>query len=1003
MNFLRLFPYLLLLIPVALQAQPRTEEDRPLARATRAAQTLIQEQHFALAITTLTAALDSATAAQNRSDALFLLADAQFRAGRFRGVLMTTSEILFHYPDDPRTTQLWYLRGVAAYQEGKPDTAEQSFRNALAGGTTQAAEAQYWIARTNADAGRLDTAEKYAWRSLTAPQHEFSDDALYLQGWINEGRDSVALAAEFYRRLLEKFPDSELAQDAQLRLGVLEARRGNYESAYRLLLAFIPRSERQREEQTFYLAEATSALNRHDDALRYYTDFLRQYPQSRRVRSARYGSGWSQLQLRRYDDAINSFRQVEQGLDSVAAAASYQIGAIQILRGDTAAAVATFQAVLYRLPYESFSDNAYYQLARIHYRRANYDSARHYFQIVARQFPQSELRQDAYYLLGDRYASLGDFPNAEYAFARTRRITEQGLLLQRALYREGVMLYKEGRFTSSVDRLRQYVSEHPNGADIDNATFWLAEALYQARSYPEAERYYANVVEQREASPWRDDALYGLAWAQFQQKKFKLSAQTFLEFTKAYPQSERAIEATLRLADSYRLMGDRAKAVETYSSIGKVAGKGVRDEEARFRLADVFLQMNEVDRAVDTYRSLIRDYPKSARRDAYAYNIGVIYHERERDSVAVMELKNFLITFPESELLPQAHFTIGDAYYNMGQYDSAYVWYYSVLEKYPNSTAVPEAIDQVRFTLEALGRGREAVAVIDSFMVKNPNRLPADSLSFKKAGILFDNGAYPEAIVEYRELITGFPQTPLRPEALFQIGRCYEYITQQDSALLIYTQVITQFPQSGAAAQALMARATIRLFNRSWGDAAADFGLMLERFPEASRAVEARFRLGESRLGLADTTGALAQFRAILDSAGNAGEDDLIFTDKSRLVIGQILASRKQTDSALAITAPIVSRRKDDIAAEALLFRGRLLTQVNDLSAALAELRRLTDPEGDFKDFVEYVEPGLLALGTVYERLTNYAAARDIYTQLLGSQDESIKIEADSRLKKLKK
>ncbi|MCE7935675.1 MAG: outer membrane protein assembly factor BamD [Chlorobi bacterium CHB2] len=657
-NFLRLFPYLFLLIPAALLAQPRVEEDRPLARATRAAQTLIQEQHFSIAIATLTSALDSATAAEDRSDALFLLADAQFRAGRFRAALMTTSQCLFQYPDDPRIAELWYIRGVAAYQEGKPDTAQQSFRNALTRGTTRIAEAQYWVARTNADAGQLDTAEKYAWRSLTAPPHEFSDDALYLQGWINEGRDSAALAAEFYRRLLEKFPESELAQDAQLRLGVLEARRGNYESAYRLLLAFIPRTERQREEQTFYLAEATSALNRHDDALRYYTDFLRQYPESRRVRSARYGSGWSQLQLRRYDDAINSFRQVEQGLDSIAAAASYQIGAIQTLRGDTAAAIATFQAVLYRLPYESFSDNAYYQLGRIHYRRAAYDSARHYFQIVARQFPESELRKEAYYLLGESYASIGDYPNAEYAFARTRRITEQGTLFQRALYREGVMLYKEGRFTSAVDRLRQYVGEHPTGADITNATFWLAEALYQARSYTEAERYYAEVNERWNDSPWGDEALYGLAWARFQQKKFKLSAETFLEYTKAYPQDERAIEATLRLADCYRLMGDRAKAVETYSSIGKVAGKGKRDEEARFRLADVFLQMNEVDRAVDTYRSLIRDYPKSLRRDAYAYNIGVIYHERDRDSLAVMELKNFLITFPESELLPQAHFTL---------------------------------------------------------------------------------------------------------------------------------------------------------------------------------------------------------------------------------------------------------------------------------------------------------------------------------------------------------
>jgi len=992
-------PVLFLLCSIALTAQPRVLEERPLSRAVHEAGTLVTQGNYAMAIAELEGALDTAAPGEHRADALYLLTRANFMMGRFRPALSASRHFLEGYRQDGRAAEILYLRGVAAYQEGSIDESESAFRRVAAEGDSNRYKAYYWIARTSADRNLLDSAESYSTLSLSGPAHEFTDDALYLRAWLTEGRGAIDTAATLYRRLIDDYPDGDLELDAQLRLGVIDARRGNYESSIRLLNSITPRSDRQREEQLFYLGEVSSALGRYDEALRYNTEFLRSFPASTRVRSARYGVGWAQLNLGRNDEAIATFRQLEDGIDSIAAASSYQIGAIQMLKGDTANAERTFQGLLYKLPYESFSDNAYYQLGRINYRRAAYDSARHYLLIAARQFPESDVRADAYYLLGESYAALDDPANAQYAFARAQKTGATGDLYRSALYREGGMLYKVGRFHSAVDRFREYVSEHPKGAQIDDATFWLGEALYQDRAYDEAERYYNVYVERQAAGPWREQALYGLAWSRFQQKDFKGSARAFSDFIANNPKSPLAVEATIRLADSYRFLGQYDKAIQTYESIGGLAGKGLRDEEARFRLADVFLQMGDVDRAVETFRKLITDYPASPRRDAYAYNIGSIYHEKERDSLAIAELMGFPASYPESQLLPQATFTIGDAYYNLENYDSALAYYRRVLDDYPNSVIVPQALDAVRFTLDALGRGREAVAIIDSFQVRNPTRIPPDSLNFRKAGIILEAGEFDQAIALYGKLVQEFPESQLVPEAIFQMGRGYEYLGRRDSADLFYGQVVARYPASEAAPKALIDAAGLKLRAGEWAEAAKSYEEFLTRYNDPDRANEARYGIAEAQLALRDTAGALVQLKAILDSTKDQ-EDDL-FLDRSRIATARLIAARGETDRALELLAAVVARRLDDIAAEALLLRGGLLLQANDLSGALSELRRFT---GDFASYTEFAEPGLLLLGTVYEQLTNYGAAREIYTSLIAqTQSPEIKREAEARIKKLKK
>ena len=969
-----------------------------LSHVVREATMALAHGDHALAISTLEAALDSAAPGEHHADALVVLARANFEAGHYRPALDVSREFAFNYPTDPRYDDIAYIRAVAAHQEASLPEAESAFHRVVAGDSRFVAESAYWLSRMHAEKKRLDSAEHYADRSIAAGAHEFSDDALYISAWIKEGRNQIDTAATLYRRILDTYPTTDLLLDAQLRLGVIEARRGRYEPALTLLTSLTPRTTRQREEQLFYMAEASSALARHEEALRHYRSYLREFPASLRDRPARYGAGWSEQQLGQYDDAIATFRQLADAYDSLAAAALYQIGAIQTLRADTAGALRTFEGLLYRLPYESFSDNAYYQLGKIFYRQAVYDSARHYLNIAARQFPESDVRVEAYYLLAESYAALGDWRNAQYSFQRTRAIGAVDDVFERALYREGVMLYRLGQFRSAMGRLREYVSEHPDGDDIAEATFWLAEALYQDGSYEESERYFAAHLERYPRSSLNDEAVYGLAWARFLQRDFAGAATTFEEFIEKFPEHRNVIEATIRLADAYRYTKQWDKAITIYNSIEDRVGKGPRAEEARFRLAEAFLEMGEIERAVAAFQSLVTYYPSSPRRDIYAFNVGSIYNEREMDTLAIPALKQFIVDYPETMLGAQAHFMVGDSYFNLKEFDSAFTWYYAVLDKYPSSPIVPEAMDAVRFSLEALGRGREAIAVIDTFMARNPDRLPADSLAFRKAMIIFDEGAYAEAIPMFATIPVDHPQSAILPDAVFQMALSHEYNGSIDSAMKYYGLVVTTYPHSSATQRALLAQGAIHARRRDPQAARSNFLVFIERFPESPRLTEARYGLASALLTLADTAGAIEQYRRIVDSTRS--EDDLL-VDRSRLMIARIAAKQGDVDAALGILAAVVARRLDDIAAEALLMRGELLVAANDLAGALSELKRL---QTEFVDYTDYTEPGALVLGDVYTKLTNYQAARDLYTQLIEStESDDIRAEAERRIKKLKK
>lgn len=980
-------------------AQPTLGGPRPLAERLIEADQLGSRGDHTAALALLRRTLDSLHAGEGESTQLYyLLARERFALLQLQPAL----EAARHYqtiasPNDPHNAEVGYIAGVSGYETGEIDRAIADFSK-VANSTGSGEEneqrresARGWLARTLAERGRYDSAQ-----TVLATLHSPDETALYLRGWIAEGRGANDTAALYYRRILTDFPRSGLVPDARLRLGVIEARRGQLDSARIALEAVEPVSPRQSEEKLFYLGEVAAAQGRYEAALDWEQQYLRRHPGGARIRLVRYGAGWSQLNLGRDDEAMASFQVLANDPDSLGAASLYQIAALKVRRSDTASAIASLRNLLDRLPYESYSDNANYLLGTIYYRRQMYDSARHFFLTASRQFPESEIRAGSYYMLGESYASLNDASNAQFAFARAQKTGAEGDMLRRSLLREGQMLYRIGRFRSAVARLRECAERFPNGPEADETQFWLAEALYQDRSWSEAERTYGAYVMRYPTSKRYDLAQYGLGWSLFQQAQFSKAAAVFEGFIKRNPNNELSLEATIRLADCYRLLKQYDKAIDTYNSIGGNRALGPRNEEARFRTAELMLETGEVDRAVEIFRKLILDYPSSPLRDAYAFNIGAIYHQHDRDSLAAIELTKFVAENPKSQLAPQGLFTLGDTWFNLEQFDSAVATYRRILDDYPNSSVVPDAMDAIRFALTEVGRGSEAIAIIDSFEVRHPNIVAADSLAFKRASIVMEDGDYENAIERFSRIVQDFPESPLAPDAIFQIARNHEYLSEFDSALATYAALTLRYPSTPAAHDALLERASLQGRIGTWVQADSAYREFLQRYPASERAAEARYGVAQARIALRDTAAATTWLRVAIDS-GMASDSETVRTvvDRSRVLLAQLLPADSR-DTALALLAVVVARRHDDIAAEALLWRGRLLAAAGDLAGAVAELKRLTS---EFNTYAAYAEPGLLELGRTYERQGDAFTARETYRRLIAlTTNPALKQEAQTRL-----
>ena len=114
-------------------------------------------------------------------------------------------------------------------------------------------------------------------------------------------------------------------------------------------------------------------------------------------------------------------------------------------------------------------------------------------------------------------------------------------------YKNAFTLLKGGKYDDSIGAFESFLRKHPNSKYAANAQYWLAEANYVTRRYPQALVEFSRVVSKYPASSKLADARLKLAFTHYELGQFPEARTELTRLRAQFPNSSVASLAQQRL------------------------------------------------------------------------------------------------------------------------------------------------------------------------------------------------------------------------------------------------------------------------------------------------------------------------------------------------------------------------------------------------------------------------------------------------------------------------
>ena len=191
--------------------------------------------------------------------------------------------------------------------------------------------------------------------------------------------------------------------------------------------------------------------------------------------------------------------------------------------------------------------------------------------------------------------------------------------------------------------------------------------------------------------------------------------------------------------------------------------------------------------AIENYQKLIDQYPFSPYAEEAELNIGLAYYKMHNYAESVGAFNDFLRMHPTSNRLDIASYYLAMAHYDqMGRPDQdqthtelALQEFQTIERRFPESNFAQLAHQQIAICREMLARHEY---LIGDFYYKRANYKASES--------------------RMAELIALYPDTPIAPEALYDLGRTLQKQGKKYSAAQAFTALKMHFPNTRYAADA---------------------------------------------------------------------------------------------------------------------------------------------------------------------------------------------------------
>lgn len=834
----------------------------------------------------------------------------------------------------------------------------------------------YLIGESYAAQGRYkDAVDNFKLSINYESTNSFEANSIYSLGNAYENLGEYEKAVEQYDELLSFYRESELSALAQLRIGASYYNLKKYDNAVIELSdpEISTLKDEKESEALMLLANSFFKLKEYENAKRIFNELFEKNPELSNEEQIKFALAKINFQSGNYDDAYNSFIElITSDADSIVANSLYWAAESKRYSGSLNEAKELYKKFLENYPNQNLSEQVAFNLASIYYQERKESIAADYLQALINS-EQPEIKVRALNLLGEIEFNARNYSKANEYFQTVLQLPNVNPSeTHQALLGKGVSDYYLDDFNEAVKSLGKLIDAAPN-FEKNKANFYLAEANFAMGEFERAVTYYNRVnIDDDEVG---EQTIYGKAYAYYNSGDYANAIYYFNEFITRSNETNKIIEAKLRLADSFYGTKNFGRASQIYDEVFSQYKSTLNNDYALYQYGQALFYADRPSEAIIKFRELQQKFPNSRYVDESQYLIGWINFKESNFNNAVSEYKAVLKKYPSSPIVPIALYSIGDAFFNLAEYDSSITYYNRLIDAHQNSEYVYDAINGIQYAFIAKDQPEYAIKFLQRYVMLNPNSKISDQIKFKQGDVYYSLGEYEKARNTYKEFVAQYPNSSLIPNGYYWIGKCSELIQQDLEAITNFKLVVNKYLSSevGIDAAIELGQAYKRL--KMNDEALSMYDEVLKKVGNNNRTAELLFEKADLLLEEEKVADAYETLDYIINYY-----DGTLFADKAKVELGVLELKRGGYENAELLFREVGSKRTDDIGAKAQYHYGLTLLEQEKLNEAISAFVRVRSVFGAYD---EWFTKSLLKLGDTYVKLNDKNNARDMYRAVI--------------------
>lgn len=479
-----------------------------------------------------------------------------------------------------------------------------------------------------------------------------------------------------------------------------------------------------------------------------------------------------------------------------------------------------------------------YYIAEIYAIRKNYDKAEIVAQNYLSAYPQNEHAAEMYRILGDASYHFRKYHEAINAF---ESYLERDASPRRdALYMLGLSYFQTGVYSKAAETLGEVTGT--NDALTQNAYLHMGLSYLQLAEKNKARMAFEQATASNADMKIKEQAAYNYALCihETSYSAFGESVTVFEKFLNEFPNSQYTEMVSNYLVEVYLNTRSYEAALK---SIERIAHPGTRIMEAKqkilFQLGTQAFANASFEQAIGYFNQsvAIGQYNRQTKADALYWR-GESYYRLNRMTEAARNFREYLQLTEQTnnEMYALANYNLGYTAFHQKDYAQARNWFlkYIQLEKGENRTALADAYNRIGdcFLNERnFDEAKHYYAQAESM-----NASSGDYSFYQLALVSGLQKDYSGKITLLNRLAGKYPTSPYVINALYEKGRSYVLMNNNNQAIASFKELLSRYPESPISRKAAAEIGLLYYQDGNYDQAIDAYKLVINKYPGSDEA-----------------------------------------------------------------------------------------------------------------------------------------------------------------------